>query len=142
ESVRRTGLDSALAASGGFSFLAPTNGRAEINNLYNKSGLIEHTLNLRRSVGSGGIEALAGFSYQRFETRGNWMRAEYFTTNQISVVDNVDGVNNEAYKAFTGASNRNVDEFQSYFVRLNYNYRDRSFVTATFSVDASTKFAI
>ena len=140
ESVRRTGLDSALSASSGFSFLAPTNGRAEINNLYNKSGLIEHTLNLRRSVGGGGIEALAGFSYQRFETRGDWLRAEYFTTNQIPVVDNVDGVNNEAHKAFTAASNRNVDELQSYFGRVNYNYRDRYFVTGNFRVDGSTKF--
>jgi len=143
ESVRRTGLDSALAASGGFSFLAPTtgsNGRAEINNLYNKSGLIEHTLNLRRSVGGGGIEALAGFSYQRFETRGDWLRAEYFTTNQIPLVDNVDGVNNETHKAFTAASNRNVDELQSYFGRVNYNYRDRYFVTGNFRVDGSTKF--
>jgi len=140
ESVRRTGLDSALSASSGFSFLAPTNGRAEINNLYNKSGLIEHTLNLRRSVGGGGIEALDGFSYQRFETRGDWLRAEYFTTNQIPVVDNVDGVNNEAHKAFTAASNRNVDELQSYFGRVNYNYNDRYLVTGNFRVDGSTKF--
>ena len=140
ESVRRTGLDSALSASSGFSFLAPTNGRAEINNLYNKSGLIEHTLNLRRSVGGGGIEALAGFSYQRFETRGDWLRAEYFTTNQIPLVDNVDGVNNETHKAFTAASNRNVDELQSYFGRVNYNYQDRYLVTGNFRVDGSTKF--
>src|SRR5439155_22532753 len=89
----------------------------------------------------GGIEALAGFSYQPFETRGNWLRAEYFTTNQSPGGDHVDGVNNEAHKAFTGASNRNVDELQSYFGRVNYNYRDRYFVTGNFRVDGSTKFA-
>src|SRR5437764_4577947 len=83
---------------------------------------------------------LAGFSYQRFETRGDWLRAEYFTTNQIPVVDNVDGVNNEAHKAFTAASNRNVDELQSYFGRVNYNYNDRYLVTGNFRVDGSTKF--
>jgi TonB-linked SusC/RagA family outer membrane protein len=140
ESVRRTGLSAALAASGGFSFLAPTNGRAEINNLYINSGLIEHTLNLRRSVGGGGIDALAGFSYQRFETRGDWLRAEYFTTTEIPPVDNIDGVDNENHKAFTAASNRNVDELQSFFGRVNYNYGDRFLVTGTFRVDGSTKF--
>jgi iron complex outermembrane receptor protein len=140
QSVRRTGLNPALAASGGFSFLAPTNGRAEINNLYVQSGLIEHTLNLKRSVGGGSIDALAGFSYQRFETRGDWLRAEYFTTTRIPLVDNVDGVNNAANKAFTAASNRNVDELQSFFGRVNYNYRDRYLVTGNFRVDGSTKF--
>jgi len=140
ESVRRTGLRAALAASGGFSFLAPTNGRAEINNLYINSGLIEHTLNLRRSVGGGGIDALAGFSYQRFETRGDWLRAEYFTTDEIPPLDNIDGVDNETHKAFTAASNRNVDELQSFFGRVNYNYGDRYLVTGTFRVDGSTKF--
>ena len=140
ESVRRTGLNPALAASSGFSGLASTNGRAEINNLYINSGLIEHTLNLRRSVGGGSLDALAGFSYQRFETRGNWLRAEHFTTTLIPPVDNVDGVNNEAFKAFTGSSSRNVDELQSFFGRVNYNYGDRYLVTGTFRVDGSTKF--
>ncbi len=142
ESVRRTGLDSALARSAGFSDVVGEgrNGRAEINNLYVNSGLIEHTLNMRRPLAGGGLEALAGFSYQRFETRGDWLRAEYFTTNEIPVVDNVDGVNNATNKAFTAASNRNVDELQSFFGRVNYNYQDRYLATVNFRVDGSTKF--
>src|SRR5882762_7592312 len=140
ESVRRTGLYPALAASSGFTSLGPTNGRAEINNLYINSGLIEHTLNLRHAIGGGSIDALAGFSYQRFETRGDWLRAQYFTATQIPLIDNVDGVNNEANKAFTAASNRNVDELQSFFGRVNYNFNDRYLVTGNFRVDGSTKF--
>ena len=140
ESVRRTGLKPELAASSGFTFLGPTNGRAEVNNLYINSRLIEHTLNLRHSVGGGGIDALAGFSYQRFENRGDWLRAEYFTNTQIPLVDNLDGVNNEANKAFTASSSRNVDELQSFFGRVNYNYHDRYLVTGNFRVDGSTKF--
>jgi iron complex outermembrane receptor protein len=140
ESVRRTGIDSALARSAGFSGIGTTNGRAEINNLYVNSGLIEHTLNMRRHFAGGGIEALAGFSYQRFETRGDWVRAEYFTTDEIPIVDNIDGVNNEANRAFTAASNRNVDELQSFFGRVNYNYDDRYLVTGNFRADGSTKF--
>jgi TonB-linked SusC/RagA family outer membrane protein len=140
ESVRRTGIDSALGRSAGFSDIGARNGRAEINNLYVNSGLIEHTLNMRRPFAGGSIDALAGFSYQRFETRGDWLRAEYFTTNEIPVVDNVDGVNNEANRAFTAASNRNVDALQSFFGRVNYNYHDRYLVTGNFRVDGSTKF--
>jgi TonB-dependent starch-binding outer membrane protein SusC len=140
ESVRRTGIDSSLGATSAFRRIGETNGRAEINNLYINSALVEHTLNLRRSVGGARIDALAGFSYQRFENRGDWLRAEYFTTNEIPVVDNVDGVNNETFKAFTAASNRNVDELQSFFGRANYNYQDRYLVTGNFRVDGSTKF--
>jgi len=140
ESVRRTGIDSSLGATSAFRRIGETNGRAEINNLYINSGLVEHTLNLRRSVGGGGIDALAGFSYQRFENRGDWLRAEFFTTNEIPVVDNVDGINNETFRAFTAASNRNVDELQSFFGRANYNYQDRYLVTGNFRVDGSTKF--
>jgi TonB-dependent starch-binding outer membrane protein SusC len=140
ESVRRTGIDSALGATAGFRRIGETNGRAEINNLYVNSQLIEHTLNLRRPVAGGAMEALAGFSYQRFENRGDWLRAEYFTTNEIPVIDNVDGVNNATFKAFTAASNRSVDELQSFFGRVNYNYDDRYLVTANFRVDGSTKF--
>jgi iron complex outermembrane receptor protein len=140
ESVRRTGIDSALGRSSGFRDIADRNGRAEINNLYINSQLIEHTLNMRRPFAGGGLEALAGFSYQRFETRGDWLRAEWFTTNDIPPVDNVDGVNNEAHRAFTASSDRNVDELQSFFGRVNYNYDDRYLVTGNFRVDGSTKF--
>jgi TonB-dependent starch-binding outer membrane protein SusC len=139
ESVRRTGIAAALGP-GGFQAISDANGRAEINNLYVNSGLIEHTLNLRRPLASGDVEALAGFSYQRFETRGDWLRAEHFTTDKIPVVDNVDGVNNETFRAFQASSNRNVDELQSFFGRVNYNYQDRYFVTGNFRVDGSTKF--
>lgn len=140
ESVRRTGIDAALGASAGFSDIATTNGRAEINNLYVNTGLIEHTLNMQRPFAGGAIEALAGFSYQRFETRGDWLRAEYFTSGEIPVVDNVDGVDNETNNAYEAASDRNVDELQSFFGRVNYNYEDRYLVTANFRVDGSTKF--
>ena len=140
EAVRRTGIDPALGASAGFSDIGTTNGRAEINNLYVNSGLMEHTLNMRRPLASGSLEALAGFSYQRFEERGNWLRAEYFTTDEIPLVDNVDGVNNEDNRAFSAASNRNVDALQSFFGRVNYNLADRYLVTANFRADGSTKF--
>jgi TonB-dependent starch-binding outer membrane protein SusC len=140
ESVRRTGIDPRLGASAGFSTIGDRNGRAEINNLYKNSQLIEHTLNLQQSFGSAEIDALAGFSYQRFETRGNWLRAEYFTTSQIPLVDNVDGVNNEDNRAFEASSQRNIDELQSFFGRVNYNYDDKYLLTANFRIDGSTKF--
>lgn len=141
ESVRRTGIDPTLGASAGFSDIGTTNGRAEINNLYRNSWLIEHTLNMpQQPLAGGGLDALAGFSYQRFEDRGNWLRAEYFTTEEIPLVDNVDGVNNEDNRAFSAASNRNVDELQSFFGRVNYNYGDRYLLTGNFRVDGSTKF--
>jgi TonB-dependent starch-binding outer membrane protein SusC len=41
---------------------------------------------------------------------------------------------------FSASSNRNVEELQSFFGRVNYNYDDRYMLTANFRVDGSTKF--
>jgi hypothetical protein len=57
------------------------------------------------------------------------------------LVDNLDGVNaqdnNNAYRA---ASDRSVDELQSYFGRVNYGIGDRFIFTGTVRVDGSSKF--
>lgn len=136
DAVRRTGINPNLD----FAPIRSTNGRANINNLYINTQLIEHTLNFEQSAAGGEIEALAGFSYQRFENRGDWLQAEYFVTDEIPLVDNVDGVNNDDNKAFLASSFRNVEELQSFFGRVRYNYQDRYLLTANFRADGSSKF--
>ncbi|WP_234572111.1 SusC/RagA family TonB-linked outer membrane protein [Rhodohalobacter sp. 614A] len=137
DAVRRIGVSPQLA----FPAIQESDGRAVIDNLYVNTQLIEHTLNLNRPMLGGNVEALAGFSYQRFERRGDWLQAEYFTTEEIPFVDNVDGVNNDgSNKAFQASSFRSVEELQSYFGRVGYNYDDRYMLTANLRVDGSTKF--
>lgn len=137
ESVRRTGIDPQLA----FPTTQSVNGRAVVDNLYTSSTLVEHTLNAQTApMENSTLNLLAGFSYQEFEDRGDFLQAQYFVTNEVPLVDNVDGVDNANNKAFTASSFRNVEELQSFFGRANYNHDDRYLVTASFRVDGSTKF--
>ncbi|MEX0929808.1 MAG: SusC/RagA family TonB-linked outer membrane protein [Balneolales bacterium] len=136
ESVRRMGASPNLD----FADIRDRGGRATIDNWYVNSQLMEHTLNLQQLLGGGEIDVLGGFSYQRFENRSDWLQAEFFVTDEIPIVDNVGGVNNDDNKAFTASSQRTVDEIQSFFGRVNYNYDDRYLLTSNFRVDGSTKF--
>jgi TonB-dependent starch-binding outer membrane protein SusC len=136
DAVRRIGINPNLD----FQDTRSTNGRANIENLYLNTRLIEHTLNLRQHIAGGEVSVLGGFSYQRFESRGNWTQAAYFITDEITLVDRIGGVNNDDNKAFTASSFRNVDELQSFFGRANYNFQDRYLITANFRADGSSKF--
>jgi len=143
ESVRRQGIDPKL-------WLASLNydpaegrsdGQAVINNLYNTTTLVENTLNGKFSpTEQTTLDLLAGFSYQKFENRSDYLQANHFITDEIPLVDNVEGVNNTDFKAFSASSSRNVEELQSFFGRANFNYDDRYLAEATFRVDGSTKF--
>lgn len=135
-SVRRTGISPDLA----FNDIL-NRGRAIIDNRYLQSRLVEHTLNFNKQMGKNRLDAIAGFSYQEFSSRGHSIVSQFFVTDEIALVDNLDGVNaldnNTAYRAF---SDRNVEELQSYFGRVNYGIGDRFLLTATVRADGSTKF--
>lgn len=133
--VRRTGIDKKL----NFNNIL-NRGRGIIDNRYLTNKLIEHTLNFNKALGKNRLDAVVGFSYQSFESRGDSLQAEYFTTDLIPIVDNIDGVDNNNNKAFTAASYRSVEELQSFFGRVNYNILDKYILTATVRADGSTKF--
>lgn len=135
-SVRRTGVDPDLY----FNDIL-NRGRAILDNRYLSSRLVEHTLNFNKQMGNNRLDAIAGFSYQEFSNRGHNVIAQFFVTDSISLVDNIDGVNAQANAtAFRGNSDRSVEELQSYFGRVNYNIGDRFLLTATVRADGSTKF--
>ena len=119
-------------------------GFAAIQNRKKQMQLIEHTLNYNQKVGIGTLDALAGFSYQRFREQYNFVSATFFLpeadgffpySNNIGFVDNKDD-----RKAFSGESNANQSELQSLFGRLNYNIADKYLITATYRLDGSSKF--
>eukprot|EP00388_Colpodella_angusta_P024714 GDKJ01065089.1.p1 GENE.GDKJ01065089.1~~GDKJ01065089.1.p1 ORF type:complete len:1012 (+),score=137.94 GDKJ01065089.1:1109-4144(+) len=129
----------------GFANNIPGNqGYARIANRYITTTTIEHTLNYKTVLGKSKLDALAGFSYQKFENQSNFIQAIYFVapqgfdlTNNINFVDN-SGTN----KAFSGGSAKGQSDLQSYFARANYSYNDKYLLTATLRVDGSSKFGL
>ncbi|MDI9882139.1 SusC/RagA family TonB-linked outer membrane protein [Flectobacillus longus] len=140
DGVTRTSVD---PNTPGFATNIPGNqGYARIANRYLTTTTLEHTLNYKLDLGKNKIDALAGFSYQKFENQGNYVQANYFVSpagfdlaNNINFVDN-SGTN----KAYSGGSAKGMSELQSYFGRVNYNYSDKYLLTATLRVDGSSKF--
>lgn len=117
-------------------------GAAQIRNRYLQTTTVEHTLNYRTLVGKSKIDALAGFSYQKFENQSNDVLANFFITPKgFDLVNNIGYVNNgSTNKAYTGNSGKGQNELQSYFGRVNYGYNDKYLLTATLRVDGSSKF--
>jgi TonB-linked SusC/RagA family outer membrane protein len=139
--VRRTSIDKDLNFPGnGVGGENTGRGRGFINNNYFNNQIIENVFNLKSKIGANStIDAVVGFSYQRFESRGHFLQSEFFTLD-VSPVDNMHGVNNRDQKAFLGSSYRGQDELQSVFGRVNYSIADKYLLTATVRADGSTKF--
>lgn len=142
DAVSRTAVQP--GAIGFANSIAGNQGYARIANRYITTTTIEHTLNYKTVVGKSKIDAIAGFSYQKFENQGNYIQALYFVspsgfdlTNNINFVDN-SGTN----KAFSGGSSKGQNDLQSYFGRANYSYNDKYLLTATLRVDGSSKFGL
>ena len=136
-STRKTGISRLLDFDG-----IKDRGRAVNANRELSSYLLEHTLNYNTSIGEiHTLDALAGFSYQKFSNRGFYLDARNFLTDEIPYSDNIDGVNNDgSNKAFTAGSDRTGSELQSYFGRINYSLMSRYLLTATLRADGSSKF--
>ncbi len=150
-SVRRTAIDSRLNAQLSLNLIPNVtsvsifgNGGAQISNLNRRSKLLEYTLNYNKQVGPGQLDAVAGFSYQNFETQASQVSAGYFiaSQDQINYLDNIGAVKAGSNTAFGGNSGHSINDLQSYFGRANYNLNDKYLLTATVRVDGSSKFGI
>ena len=72
---------------------AAGNGRGGLNDLTNENRLIELTLSYKKEFGNSVLDALAGFSYQDFNTRGRNIEGwGYSTTNLNSMAEHLDQV--------------------------------------------------
>lgn len=116
-----------------------TDGRYMKNNLNSKSTLLEHYLNYNLQVDKHKIEALAGFSYQKFERNGS-----SYTITKISKKG--EGVLPENNPGFAGVQTTpavgfaQLNELQSFFSRVNYSYDNKYLFTASVRADGSTRF--
>ena len=94
----------------------------------------DHTLTFDRELGAHDVEVLGGFSFQE-------------NYREFTFVEGTGGTNNELTQVSlqptrSGTSAREQSQrLISYFGRLQYDYLDRYFVTATVRADGSSKFS-
>ena len=114
-------------------------GIAFIGNNSNTDQQLTHTLSLNKDIAEDlNLNAVAGYEYLSYDSRWNSETGTGYTYKGIDFYD---------YLGYSIASSRSinsdrspVNELQSFFVRLGFNYKDRYLLTGTLRRDGSTKF--
>lgn len=115
-------------------------GRLESFYNINKNTLIENYLTYNWVQGRHNLSALAGHSYQRI-----YVQQRNYSINRFLVGD-IDPIYNPGVgQDLTLANNRPggfafINELQSFFGRVTYQFNDRYLITANFRADGSSKF--
>ncbi len=115
-------------------------GRLETINIYNTNRLIENYLTYTKTIKDHGFSALLGHSYQRIFLQGRSYSINKFPISDIEPIYNP-GLGQE----LTLTNNKptgyaQINELQSFFSRVNYQYKDKYLFTATVRADGSSKF--
>ncbi|MEO6548580.1 MAG: TonB-dependent receptor [Ferruginibacter sp.] len=115
-------------------------GRLESYYNSNKNTLIENYLTYSFKIAEHNFSALAGHSYQKIFVQGRNNSINRFPISPVEPIYNP-GLGQE----LTLATNRPggfafINELQSFFGRINYQYDNKYLVTANFRADGSSKF--
>jgi TonB-linked SusC/RagA family outer membrane protein len=115
-------------------------GRLETYTNVNRNYLIENYLTYSTQINAHKLTALAGHSYQKIFVQGRGTSINNFPISDVEPIYNP-GLGQE----LTLAANRPsgyalINELQSFFGRVNYQYNDKYLFTATLRADGSSKF--
>ena len=92
-------------------------------------------------MGDVSLNALAGYSYQRFDNSGkNFEATNFRETNLDLIINNLGAADQGNGTSLVGNSFRNIDELQSYFGRVNIGFKGKYLFTGTLRADGSTRF--
>lgn len=108
------------------------------NNLDSKNSLIEHYLTYNLNLDKHKIEALGGFSYQKFERSGTAFSIDGISAQGVGVKPSINPGFAGTQSGTSGYAQEN--ELQSYFGRLNYTFNEKYLLTASMRADGSTRF--
>jgi len=109
------------------------------------SQILTHTLNYRTKLSEDlNLEALAGFEYWKSNYSNNSVSAIGFNFNlnekQLINSKYTDNLQNGKTQNLPSIFRDITTEIQSYFGRVNLNYKDKYYLTGTFRADGSSKF--
>ncbi len=115
-------------------------GRLDTYNTSNRNSLIENYLTFNFEEGNHNFSALVGYSYQKIQ-----FNSRTWSINKFPIVPTEPIYNPGIGQELTLATNRPsggafINELQSFYSRLNYQYQDKYLATATVRVDGSSKF--
>jgi len=109
------------------------------------SQILTHTLNYHTNLSTDlTMEALAGFEYWKsnFHNTSQVGQTFNFNLNELNLLSAqyTDILQNAKTVGAPTVFKDITTEVQSYFARLNFNYRDKYYLTGTFRADGSSKF--
>ena len=132
----KTSFDSRLLSGGsGYS----RNGLAQKQDDEGYSQLYENTLSYDKKVfGDLNLSAVAGYSYQDFLYQGYLIRAGNFLTDAVS--ENISSALDFKNGKAESSSYKNGSRLVAFFGRLNLNYNDFAFLSASLRREGSTQF--
>ena len=141
DGARNTNIDGFLQGYSGLS----GSGFGDKSGASLTSQIFQHTLNYTANLSQDlSFSALAGFEYWKSNYSNNSYSAQGFNTNLSE--DNIVGI--QYTDILQDGKSQNLPsvfvdlttELQSYFARVNFNYKDKYYLTATYRRDGSSKF--
>jgi TonB-linked SusC/RagA family outer membrane protein len=111
----------------------PGTGRAINSTGESFNWLIENTLNYNKEFGNHRINGLLGYTTQKFRGTGTDLTASPYANDLIQTINGAQAIS---------AWSQSVNEWSmiSYLGRLNYVFKNRYLLTATFRSDGSSRF--
>ncbi|MDQ3535352.1 MAG: TonB-dependent receptor, partial [Bacteroidota bacterium] len=96
--------------------------------------LTEYTMNYTKSLGSHNLSGLVGFTSQKETFESNFMTSNRYPNNLVPTLSAVSGI------ITNGTATVSEWSMLSYLSRVNYNYDNKYYVTASIRTDGSSRF--
>jgi iron complex outermembrane receptor protein len=112
-------------------------GEADINNVTANNKLIENYFTYLKDFNDHKFNFLLGHAYQYFKVTTSELNVNGFEVEDVKYTDNLQYGNFSNADVNSSAYER---ELQSFFGRVNYNYKDKYLLTFNARVDGSSKF--
>ncbi len=119
-------------AGGDFNVAPPQKATAKFDAGFYYTWTAENMLTYSNTFGDHSVDALAGYSAQKYTWEGNSLTGTDFPDDDVSWID--------AAATKNGGSSMQQWALISYIGRLNYSYKDRYLLQATFRRDGCSRF--
>ena len=96
--------------------------------------ITEYTLNYSKSIGNHNFVGLAGFTSQKDKMRSNSLESTSYPNNLVPTLSATSGIISD------GTSIESEWTLVSYLGRINYNFKNKYYITASLRTDGSSRF--